>query len=61
MHGRMDGNELVNIISLILILKVLSMVLEGCLCINRKVNFEKFKDNLFFVNQKSIFFYLILT
>ena len=43
-----------SIISLILILKVLLIFLEGCLCINRKVDFEKFKDNLFFLNQKSI-------
>ena len=51
--------DLVRIISLILILKVLLIVLESCLCINRKVDFKKFKDNLFFLNQKSIFFNLI--
>ena len=47
--------DLVSIILLILILKVLLIVLKGCLCINRKVGFEKFKDNLFFLNQKLIF------
>ena len=52
--------DLVSIISLILISKVLLIVLEGCLCINRKVDFEKFKDSLFFLNQKSIFFNSIL-
>ena len=52
--------DLVGIISLIFISKVLLIVLEGCLCINRKVDFEKFKDNLFFLNQKSIFFHSIL-
>ena len=55
------GDLVSSIISLILILKVLSIVLEGCLCLNNKVDFEKFKDNLFFLNQISIFFNSILT
>ena len=52
--------DLVSIISLILISKILLTVLEGCLCINRKVDFEKLKDNLFFLNQKLKFFNSIL-
>ena len=52
--------DLVSIISLILNLKVLLIFLEGCLCINRVVDFEKFKHNLFFLNQNTIFFNLIL-
>ena len=37
--------DLASIMSLILILKALSIVLKGSLCINRKVDFEKLKDD----------------
>ena len=43
-------------IFLILILKAFSIVLKSCLCINKKVDFEKYKDNLLFLNKNQCFF-----
>ena len=42
-------------ILLILILKAFSIVLKSCLCINKKVDIKKFKDNLLFLNKNQCF------